>query len=196
VTAQSIHRQSGAQAAGDTLVLDKVSKQFGGVTAASAVSMEIPPGRITGLIGPNGAGKSTIVNLITGMLPLTSGSIRLGAQDLTSSSPHEIGRAGLARTFQNIRLFNEAPAIDNVMSGFHRHEACSLLAAILALPAARAETRRIRAQALELMARFDMTRYAGFRPVAWPMATSGASNSCGPLRRGLRCCCSTSRWPA
>ncbi len=157
------HRSSQSEGTpANTLVLDQVSKHFGGVIAAEKVSMQIPPGRITGLIGPNGAGKSTIVNLITGMMELTAGSIRLGERDLTTTSPHEISRAGLARTFQNIRLFKEAPAIDNVMGGFHRHENCSLLASILALPSARAETRRIRAQAGELLARFNMTRYASF----------------------------------
>ncbi len=145
-----------------TLVLDQVSKYFGGVVAAEKVSMQIPPGRITGLIGPNGAGKSTIVNLITGMMSLTAGTIHLGDRDLTTTSPHEISRAGLARTFQIIRLFKEAPAIDNVMGGFHRHEDSSLLASILALPSARAETRRIRARAAELLERFNMTRYASF----------------------------------
>ena len=145
-----------------TLVLDQVSKYFGGVVAADKVSMEIPPGRITGLIGPNGAGKSTIVNLITGMMSLTAGTIHLGDRDLTTTSPHEISRAGLARTFQNIRLFKEAPALDNVMGGFHRHEDSSLLASILALPSARAETRRTRARAAELLERFNMTRYASF----------------------------------
>ena len=145
-----------------TLVLDKVSKRFGGVVAAENVSMQIPPGRITGLIGPNGAGKSTIVNLITGMMELSGGHIRLGDRDITTTSPHEISRAGLARTFQNIRLFKEAPALDNVMGGFHRHETCSLLASILALPSARAETRRIRAEAAQLLERFNMTRYAAF----------------------------------
>lgn len=145
-----------------TLVLDRVSKRFGGVVAAEDVSMEIPPGRITGLIGPNGAGKSTIVNLVTGMMALSSGRIRLGERDLTTTSPHEISRAGLARTFQNIRLFKEAAAIDNVMGGFHRHETCSLLASILALPSARAETRRIRSQAAQLLEQFNMARYASF----------------------------------
>ncbi len=146
----------------NTLVLEQVSKHFGGVIAADKVSMQVPPGRITGLIGPNGAGKSTIVNLITGMMELTGGTIRLGERDLTTTSPHEVSRAGLARTFQNIRLFKEAPAIDNVMGGFHRHESSSLLASLFALPSARAETRRIREQAAELMERFNMTRYASF----------------------------------
>ena len=157
----AVHEVTSAGAT-STLVLDQVSKHFGGVIAADKVSMQVPAGRITGLIGPNGAGKSTIVNLVTGMMELTGGSIKLGQRDLTTTSPHEVSRAGLARTFQNIRLFKEAPAIDNVMGGFHRHETSSLLASLFALPSARAETRRIREQAGELMARFNMTRYASF----------------------------------
>ena len=144
------------------LALKGVSKHFGGVIAADDVSMQVAPGRITGLIGPNGAGKTTIVNLITGMMELTSGSIHLGARELTTTSPHEVSRAGLARTFQNIRLFKEAPVIDNVMGGFHRHETSSLLASMLGLPSARAETRRLREQAGQLLERFKMERYADF----------------------------------
>jgi branched-chain amino acid transport system ATP-binding protein len=144
------------------LVLDSVCKRFGGVVAAENVSMSVPSGRITGLIGPNGAGKTTIVNVITGMMALTSGLIRLDSRDLTTAPAHEVSRAGLARTFQNIRLFKEAPVIDNVMGGFHRHETCSLLSSMLALPSAMAETRSVRERAKQLLDRFGMTRYAGY----------------------------------
>ncbi len=145
-----------------TLVLERVSKRFGGVIAADNVSMEVPPGRITGLIGPNGAGKTTIVNLITGLMELTAGTIKLGDRDLTTTSPHEVSRAGLARTFQNIRLFKEAPVIDNVMGGFHRHETCSLVSSLFALPSARAETRMLREKAGVLLEKFGMSRYAQY----------------------------------
>ena len=145
-----------------TLVLDQVSKHFGGVVAAEKVSLQVQPGHITGLIGPNGAGKTTIVNLITGMMDLSGGTIHLGQRDLSTTSPHEISRAGLARTFQNIRLFKEAPVIDNVMGGFHRLESSSLLSNLFGLPSALAETRRIRDMAGALLERFHMTRYAGF----------------------------------
>jgi branched-chain amino acid transport system ATP-binding protein len=103
------------------LALEAVTKRFGGVVAADALTMTIPPGQVTGLIGPNGAGKTTVVNLITGMLALTAGRIALGTRDLTHAPAHEIGRAGIARTFQNIRLLPEASVLDNVMIGFHRH---------------------------------------------------------------------------
>lgn len=142
------------------LILDDVHKRFGGVVAAEAVSLTVPPGRITGLIGPNGAGKTTIVNLVTGMLALTSGRIRLGDKDLTTEDAATVGRLGISRTFQNIRLLKEATVIDNVMIGFHRHETCSTLASLFGLPAARQETGRLRQKALLLLDRFGMTRYA------------------------------------
>ena len=143
------------------LTLDNECKRFGGVIAAENVTMAAPPGAITGLIGPNGAGKTTIINLITGMAALTSGTIRFGARDITAAPAHAIARAGFARTFQNIRLFKEAAVIDNVMIGFHRLERCSFAAALLALPAARRETRDMRARAGALLERFGMTRFAG-----------------------------------
>jgi branched-chain amino acid transport system ATP-binding protein len=142
------------------LALDRVCKRFGGVVAAEDVSIVVPPGRITGLIGPNGAGKTTIVNMITGMLPLTSGRIRFGDRDIGDAAADEIARAGFARTFQNIRLLKEASVLDNVMIGFQRHERASLAASLLGLPAARAETAATRAKAEALIERFAMQRYA------------------------------------
>jgi branched-chain amino acid transport system ATP-binding protein len=142
------------------LALEAVSKRFGGVVAADALTMAVPPGRITGLIGPNGAGKTTVVNLITGMLAVSGGRIVLDGRDVTQAGAHEIGRAGIARTFQNIRLLAEASVIDNVMIGFHRHERASLAASLLGLPSARRETRAIRDQAQALLARFGLTRFA------------------------------------
>jgi branched-chain amino acid transport system ATP-binding protein len=144
------------------LALNRVSKNFGGVIAADNVTMDVVPGRITGLIGPNGAGKSTLVNLITGMLPLSSGAIRFGERDITTARADEIARLGFARTFQNIRLFKEATVLDNLLIGYHAAQTSPVMANILGFPAARAETRRITAQARELLARFGMTRYADF----------------------------------
>ena len=142
------------------LVLEDVAKRFGGVTAAEDLSMTVPAGRITGLIGPNGAGKTTVVNLITGMLAVTSGTIRLGSRDLTRAAADEVARAGIARTFQNIRLLAEASVIDNVLIGFHRHETSSFAASLLGLPVARRETRTLRARAMELLERFEMASFA------------------------------------
>jgi branched-chain amino acid transport system ATP-binding protein len=142
------------------LELRALCKRFGGVVAADDVNMSVPPGRITGLIGPNGAGKTTIVNLVTGMLSVTSGTITFDGRDLTHAPAHEIARAGLARTFQNIRLMPEASILDNVMVGFHRHETSGLLSAILRLPSAARETRETRAKAMALIERFGLTALA------------------------------------
>ena len=111
-----------------TLTLDRVSRQFGGLNAVCNLSMEVVPGRITGLIGPNGAGKTTIVNLITGLLRLDAGAIRIGANDISRLSPVDIARGGISRTFQNIRLLKEMTVLDNVVAGCHRHDGTSFAA--------------------------------------------------------------------
>jgi branched-chain amino acid transport system ATP-binding protein len=145
-----------------SLVLDAVCKNFGGVVAAQQVNMQVPAGRVTGLIGPNGAGKTTLVNLITGMLPLTSGSIRFGDDEISLMPAHEISRLGFARTFQNIRLLKEATVLENLLIGFHQRETSSFMANLLGLPSSRQETRRTREQAMALLERFDMVRFADF----------------------------------
>jgi branched-chain amino acid transport system permease protein len=97
------------------LSISKVSKQFAGLTAVSDVSATIEPGRITGLIGPNGAGKSTLINAITGLYPLTSGMVMLGNTAIAGAPAHRMASLGLARTFQNIRLFEGLSVLENVM---------------------------------------------------------------------------------
>lgn len=144
------------------LLLHKVSKRFGGVLATDNVSMSVPLGTITGMIGPNGAGKSTIVNLVTGMLSLTAGDISFKGASIGSAQAHEISRAGIARTFQNIRLLPEASVVDNVMIGFHRHETAPLVSCLLGLPASRRESGVYEEKARALITRFGMTRFADF----------------------------------
>jgi branched-chain amino acid transport system ATP-binding protein len=143
-----------------SLYVDGISKHFGGLKAVEDVTLEIPPGRITGLIGPNGAGKSTVVNMIAGMLALTKGDIRLGDRSIRTLRADQVARAGIVRTFQNIRLLAEATVIDNVMIGFHLKERAGTLASLLGLPSARAETRAFRERAWALLERFRMTEYA------------------------------------
>ena len=145
------------------LSLDAVERRFGGLLAVSALSLGAEPGRITGLIGPNGAGKTTVINLITGMLRLTSGRILFDGRDIGAEPPHRVARAGIARTFQNIRLLPEQTVLDNVAAGFTRDAPCSPAAALLGLPAAHAARRRTAAAASALLARFGMTGYANHR---------------------------------
>jgi len=146
-----------------TLVLEDVARHFGGVPAVDGVSLEAPAGQITGLIGPNGAGKTTVVNLITGILHLTQGRVLLDGQDVSRLEAPALARAGVARTFQNIRLVPDATVLDNVLAGFHRHEQTGLWANLLGLPSARAEARQMRGQAMELLERFEMTALAEHR---------------------------------
>jgi len=143
-----------------TLVLENVARHFGGVPAVDGLSLAVPAGRITGLIGPNGAGKTTVVNLITGMLHLSAGRVLLGGRDVSREEAPELARAGVARTFQNIRLVADASVLDNVLAGFHRHEKTGLMANLFGLPSARAETARLRAEAMTLLERFGMAALA------------------------------------
>lgn len=145
-----------------TLHIEGVNKHFGGLHAVADFSMTVPPGRITGLIGPNGAGKTTVVNLITGVYRLNAGAIRFGDRDLSEAPRHEVARAGVARTFQTIRLLGDASVIDNIIIGMYRHQEASLLSQIFHVGTSRAESRRFVEQAHALLERFGMQRYADF----------------------------------
>jgi branched-chain amino acid transport system ATP-binding protein len=144
-----------------SLVLENVSRSFGGVHAVADVSLRAPRGSITGLIGPNGAGKTTLINLITGTLGLSSGRITLDGADLGMQEPDVVARRGVSRTFQNIRLLPEASVLENVMIGFHRHERVSILSGLLGLPASRRETAQIMDKSMTLLERFRLKRFAG-----------------------------------
>lgn len=133
------------------LQIENVSKRFGGLQALSDVGMSIERGQIVGLIGPNGAGKTTFFNVITGLYQPDSGSFRLAGKIYSPSAPHEVARAGIARTFQNIRLFGDMTALENVMVGRHVRTRQGLLGAVLRHRAARVEEAAIEAHALALL---------------------------------------------
>ncbi|MDR0476740.1 MAG: ABC transporter ATP-binding protein [Desulfobulbaceae bacterium] len=134
------------------LELAGVSKHFGGLQVLSEVDLCVPQGTIFGLIGPNGAGKTTVFNLITGLLAPNSGRMSFEGQDLLRQKPHQITRLGIARTFQNIRLFKEMTLLENVVVGTYRHMDYGLPGLLLGLPGFRAHEARARARALELLA--------------------------------------------
>jgi branched-chain amino acid transport system permease protein len=119
---------------GPLLSLKGVRKRFGGVTAVDGIDLELAPGEILGLIGPNGSGKTTVFNLISGVYPIDEGSIHLGAKDITGASPTTVVLSGVSRTFQNIRLFGNMTALDNVRTALHRAGGYSLLEAFLRWP--------------------------------------------------------------
>ena len=127
------------------------SKRFGGLQALDNVSLSVQPGQIHGLIGPNGAGKTTCFNVITGLYQPDSGSFTLNAQPYSPSSPHLVAQAGIARTFQNLRLFGEMTALENVMVGRHVRTRQGVLGAVLRHQAARDEERDIERRAMALL---------------------------------------------
>jgi branched-chain amino acid transport system ATP-binding protein len=127
------------------------SKRFGGLQALADVNLEITRGHVHGLIGPNGAGKTTCFNVITGLYQPDSGSFRLDDHPYSPRTPHEVARAGIARTFQNIRLFGEMSALENVMVGRHVRTRQGVLGAIVRHRAARDEERIIETRASELL---------------------------------------------
>ena len=128
-----------------------VSKRFGGVEALADVSFSISRGQIFGLIGPNGAGKTTVFNLLTGLAALDHGAFLLDGRELTGLKPDRVAARGIGRTFQNIRLFANLSALENVMIGRHVRTRAGVLGAVLRNPATRAEEAAIERRAVELL---------------------------------------------
>ncbi|HYD62587.1 MAG TPA: ABC transporter ATP-binding protein [Noviherbaspirillum sp.] len=137
-----------------------VNKRFGGLQALSDVSVKIMRGQIYGLIGPNGAGKTTFFNVITGLYQPDTGSFELAGKPYSPSAPHEVAKAGIARTFQNIRLFGEMSALENVMVGRHVRTKQGVLGAVLHHKAAREEEASIRKRAMELLDFVGIAQFA------------------------------------
>jgi branched-chain amino acid transport system ATP-binding protein len=142
------------------LELSAVRKNFGGLVAVSDLSFSLEAGSIVAMIGPNGAGKSTVFNLITGIYEPSAGTIALEGQPLAGKSTNRIASLGIARTFQNIRLFAFMPALDNVMTGRHARMHSGMLASLLHTPGERSEERRVRERARELLAFVALERDA------------------------------------
>jgi branched-chain amino acid transport system ATP-binding protein len=130
---------------------EKLSKTFGGVHAVQEVSFAVQPGQIKGIIGPNGAGKTTLFNLITGVYAADSGEIFFRGRRLNGLAPHQVAECGIARTFQNVELFDRMSVLENVMVGRHPRTAAGFLSAAFRLPRARREERAIRVKALEIL---------------------------------------------
>jgi len=130
---------------------DRVTKRFGGVQALSEVSFSIAAGEIFGLIGPNGAGKTTLFNVLTGLYAPDDGAFLFDGHDLRGLKPHQVAAAGIARTFQNIRLFANLSALENVMIGRHLRSRAGVLGAVLRDRKTVEEERQIEARAAELL---------------------------------------------
>jgi branched-chain amino acid transport system ATP-binding protein len=150
------------------LILNQVSRQFGGLQALLNVEMHVPKGQVVGLIGPNGAGKTTLINSISGLDHPTSGTITLNGTPIHRAPPHDITRLGIARTYQNIRLFGEMTVLENLLISQHTGGQASVLEALLFLPRYRQEEQRLRQQAVSYLERFGLQRLAAERAGSLP----------------------------
>jgi branched-chain amino acid transport system ATP-binding protein len=140
---------------------DHITIRFGGLVAVSDVTFTIPQGGIVSLIGPNGAGKTTFFNVLTGLYKPTEGVVLLGDRNITAQPPHLIASWGLARTFQNIRLFNLMTAEENVMVAMHSHMHAGVVGTVLRLPKQRREERQAREAARGLLDYVGIGKSAG-----------------------------------
>jgi len=142
------------------LSLQSVSKRFGGLTAVDEVSFDVPKGEVFSLIGPNGAGKTTLFNCITGMHVPTAGRVLFEGRNIAGSKPYRTAQLGIARTFQNIRLFEYMSALDNVKVGEHVRMKAKLWDAVFRTPLARREEREVTERAMEYLRFVGIERHA------------------------------------
>ena len=142
------------------LDVNHLNISFGGLHAVDDFEVTIEKGQLYGLIGPNGAGKTTIFNLLTGVYKPDEGKILLDGVDITGKKTIEINKAGVARTFQNIRLFDKLSVLDNVKAGLHEHNKYSLLTGIFRLPKFYKTEKHMDEEALELLKVFDLDKEA------------------------------------
>jgi len=145
------------------LKVSGVSKRFGGLQALSDVGITILKGQVYGLIGPNGAGKTTFFNVLTGLYTPDSGSFELGGKPYKPTAVHEVAKAGIARTFQNIRLFAEMTALENVMVGRHVRTGSGLIGAVLRTSGFKAEEAAIASRAQELLDYVGIGRFTQYK---------------------------------
>src|SRR5574343_970990 len=161
--ASSISSEPETPMAETVLKVAGISKRFGGLQALSEVGLTIERGQVYGLIGPNGAGKTTFFNVITGLYTPDSGSFELAGKPYQPTAVHEVAKAGIARTFQNIRLFAEMTAVENVMVGRHVRSQSGLVGAVLRTPGFKAEEKAIAERARELLEYVGIGKYADYK---------------------------------
>ncbi len=142
------------------LRLEGINVRFGGLQALADIEFSVNAGEVVGLIGPNGAGKTTIFNVITGVYKATSGDVRLNDTNLRGKRPYQILTLGIARTFQNIRLFTNMTAVENAMVSLHCRSRKGVVGAILRSPSQRREEKRIETQAMEALKFMGVDQYA------------------------------------
>jgi len=142
------------------LEISDLTHRFGGLAAVADLSFSVSSGQIKGIIGPNGAGKTTLFNLIAGVLPTTQGQIRLNGETINRMPPHRRVMRGIARTFQNLQIFESMTVLENVMVGLHSRTKSGFVEALLRTPGSVRETREARDAAMEALALLDLTHLA------------------------------------
>ena len=141
---------------------------FGGLQAVAQLDLSIEKGHLYGLIGPNGAGKTTVFNMLTGVYKPTEGNIILDGKDITGQNPELISKSGIARTFQNIRLFNDMTVLDNVKVGLHNQIRYNMWTGILRLPAYKEKEHEMNREAMKLLKIFDLDKEADYKASQLP----------------------------
>ena len=144
------------------LKTDHLCIQFGGLKAVNDVNLEIKQGELYGLIGPNGAGKTTVFNILTGVYKPTSGRVYLCGEDITGKTPIEVNKKGIARTFQNIRLFGNLTVLENVMVGLANQIPCSVFESVFRLPRHKKSEKEAKERAMELLRVFGLSEFADY----------------------------------
>ncbi len=150
------------------LEVTELGISFGGLRAVDELNMKIENGALVGLIGPNGAGKTTVFNMLTGVYRPTDGGIRLDGDNIIGKKPHEICRMGIARTFQNIRLFQNLSVLDNVKAGLHNQVTYTLPESLLHLGSYRRKEKQMDERAMEILSVFGLDGYAGYQAANLP----------------------------
>ena len=178
------------------LEVRNVSIAFGGLVAVQNFSLTLPPQGLCGLIGPNGAGKTTIFNLLTGVYRPQSGSVFIHSKRIDGSRPHQIARAGLSRTFQNIRLFPDLSVLDNIRIGCQLRHSTGLWATMFRSGRHVKDERTVLAQRASFSNSFISPAAPTTKPATFRTAISDASKSPGPWPQVRKSCSSTSPPPA
>ena len=168
-----------------------LTMRFGGLVAVSDFTASIPQGSITGLIGPNGAGKTTCFNMVTGFYRPSEGRVIFEGKELTGMSPHQVCRAGIARTFQNIRLFGNETALENVMIGSFVRQRTGWIQSVLMTPASLREEKEIRKKSMELLEVVGLGDIAGEKASSLPYGAQRRLEIARALATGPRFCSST-----
>ncbi|MFI5891743.1 ATP-binding cassette domain-containing protein [Actinoplanes sp. NPDC051513] len=164
-----VERADGSEA--DILVVDGVSKQFRGLKALDDVSLSVPSGQIRGIVGPNGSGKTTLFNVISGLYRPDAGRVRFAGDDVTNRPPYRLSRAGMSRTFQNLRLFGDLTVRENVLVALDRTRTVSSWRYLLAPLSIVRRDRDLRRRADEVLDRYGLTAFAGLPPKSLPYGT-------------------------